>query len=381
MSYDFRDSLSALEDRGRHTVAIGTVLVVLAIWSAWLVLGRVSLYVTSSSSRIEVAGAAFPVEPTVPGRVVSSSLQLGQRVRKGDVLVRLEAREQEYLLNEQKARREALEQELAALGTQLEAENKALEGVRQLADASRGESSARRQEAAIAAQEAAKEAERLQPLLEKRFISAAEYEAKVHAAGRQRASSRAAGFSSERSSAEMRVSEGDRIARIAELERQSSNLLGERNALDAAIPRLQAELDKRVIVAPADGTIGSVMAIQQGMNLTAGQRLATVVPEGGDLQIVAYLPAPEALGRVREGQQARLRLDGFPWTQYGAIEARVVRVAEEDSEGKIRVELGSLSESVRTVALKHGLTGSLEVQVDRLSPLSLVFRRLAGSVG
>lgn len=380
MSYDFRDSLSALEERGRGTVAIATVLVVLAIWTAWLVIGRVSLYVTSSSSRIEVAGAAFPVEPTVPGRVVSSSLQLGQQVRKGDVLVRLEAREQEYLLHEQTARREALDQELEALRTQLEAENKALEGVRQLAHASIGESSARRQEAVLAAQEAAKEAERLQPLLKKRFISVAEYEAKVNAAGRQRASSRAAGFSSERSSAEMRVSEGDRIARIADLERQSSALLGERNALEATIPRLQAELDKRVIVAPADGTIGSLIPLQPGMNLTAGQRLATVVPEG-DLQIVAYLPAPEALGRVREGQQARLRLDGFPWTQYGAIEARVIRVAEEDSEGKLRVELGSLSESVRTVALKHGLTGSLEVQVERISPLSLVFRRLAGGVG
>jgi membrane fusion protein (multidrug efflux system) len=178
----------------------------------------------------------------------------------------------------------------------------------------------------------------------------------------------------------MRVSEGDRIARIADLERQISALMGERNALEATIPRLQAELDKRIIVAPADGTIGSLLPLQPGMNLTAGQRLATVVPEG-DLQIVAYLPAPEALGRVREGQQARLRLDGFPWTQYGAIEARVVRVAEEDSEGKLRVELGSLSESVRTVALKHGLTGSLEVQVERISPLSLVFRRLAGAVG
>ena len=48
------------------------------------------------------------------------------------------------------------------------------------------------------------------------------------------------------------------------------------------------------------------------------------------------MPPEAALGRVRPGQSARMRLSGFPWTQWGTVPATVTRVGVleyEDADG------------------------------------------------
>ena len=49
----------------------------------------------------------------------------------------------------------------------------------------------------------------------------------------------------------------------------------------------------------------------------AGDHLATVIPSA-DLKVVAGFPPSDALARVRQGQPAQMRLDGFPWTEFGS---------------------------------------------------------------
>ena len=43
---------------------------------------------------------------------------------------------------------------------------------------------------------------------------------------------------------------------------------------------------------------------------------------------------------IRPGQSARVRLDGFAWTSFGALPAVVERIAEEPDPSGVRVELG-----------------------------------------
>ena len=78
-----------------------------------------------------------------------------------------------------------------------------------------------------------------------------------------------------------------------------------------------------------------------------------------------------------------MRLDAFPWAQFGTLPLRVTRVASEPRGGTLRVELQPLLEGSFSAPLEHGLTGSVEVIVERLSPAVLALRaagtRLAGS--
>ena len=109
------------------------------------------------------------------------------------------------------------------------------------------------------------------------------------------------------------------------------------------------------------------------MFVKAGDKLAAVVP-AGSLKVVAdFLPAV-ALGRVQAGQPARLRLDSFPWAQYGSLVTTVSSVASEIRDGRVRVELTVSSQPTARLPLQHGLPGTLEVEVEQATPATLVLR-------
>jgi Cation efflux system protein CusB domain 1 len=86
-----------------------------------------------------------------------------------------------------------------------------------------------------------------------------------------------------------------------------------------------------------------------------------------------FLPSA-AIGRIQTGQPARLRLEAFPWTQYGAVSATVASVASEVRGGQVRVELAVRPDAVPLIPLQHGLPGTVEVEVDHVSPVTLVLR-------
>jgi hemolysin D len=53
-----------------------------------------------------------------------------------------------------------------------------------------------------------------------------------------------------------------------------------------------------------------------------------IVPEGATLEIEAYL-ANKDVGFVKPGQKAVVKIESFPFTRYGTLEATVGRVASD----------------------------------------------------
>jgi hypothetical protein len=84
---------------------------------------------------------------------------------------------------------------------------------------------------------------------------------------------------------------------------------------------------------------------------------------------------------VRPGQPALLRLQGFPWAQYGTVSAQVARVAGEIRDGKVRVELTLSSAPPSRIPFQHALPGSVEVEIDRISPAALILRSAGDLIG
>jgi membrane fusion protein (multidrug efflux system) len=94
----------------------------------------------------------------------------------------------------------------------------------------------------------------------------------------------------------------------------------------------------------------------------------------GELHVVASFPAERALGWVRPGAPARVRLDAFPWTWFGQVEASVREVGLEPKQGLLRVELTLAPSADERIPLRHGLTGQVEVEIERATPLALLVR-------
>src|SRR5262245_15810190 len=78
------------------TAALIAAAALLGGWLLWFVMARVAIYETSETARLEVDGAAHPIEAAVAGRVVKTNLAIGREVRAGEALVELESDAQRF---------------------------------------------------------------------------------------------------------------------------------------------------------------------------------------------------------------------------------------------------------------------------------------------
>lgn len=375
MSIPFHRSLRALAADGAHRSRRRLVLstVLCSAWAVWFLLFRISVYAVSSGARVEVGGAMHPIEPVVDGRVVSSKLALDRQVEAGEVLVQLDTQAldielagKQQLVANLASQQEILEQEIKTR-TQALAEHERVTQT-QLAEAR-----ARQQGASAEADLARTEAQRSAFLKEQGVLSVAALD-KVMAEERQKgATAREMQVSVGRIGAENRLKREELQTELASLGRVLESLRGQQAQEQAAIEALRHDIDLRSIRAPANGRLGEIVVLQPGSVVSKGLQLGAVVPPGG-LQVTAYFPPDVALGRVRPLQQARLRLDGFPWAEYGMLPLSVESVGSEVRDGKVRVELRIVGSTPAAIPLQHGLPGSVEVEVDRASPAELVLR-------
>jgi membrane fusion protein (multidrug efflux system) len=177
----------------------------------------------------------------------------------------------------------------------------------------------------------------------------------------------------ERLDREQKTRDSQRAVRIAEIRTQIARLESGRAGIAASIKRVNYDVERRAIRAPVDGVIGEAAVLRPGSVLQEGARVVSIVP-AGRLRIVAFFPPEAAYGRIRQGAAARLRLKGYPWTEFGVVEARVTESGGEDRDGRTRVELEVLPSPTLKTTLRHGMPGELEVEVERTTPLSLVMR-------
>jgi membrane fusion protein (multidrug efflux system) len=377
MSSPFARSLRALEsDRSRTIWPAVAAAGLLGAWAAWFLLARVPLYETSTLARIESAAAVHPVEARLLGRVVRVNLALGSRVREGDVLVELEADAERLALQEARTRVNALGPELTAIHNEITAEERAIADEQRATAVGQEQQRALVREAEASRGLAEEDAKRLERLRAEGVIAEAEDSRARAEVARRRASADAASAALARVEHDEKTRESDRRVRIQRLRGTQSRLEGEVATSAATMKRLEYEIERRILRAPVDGRIAEAADLRIGAVVDEGDRLAAVVPDG-PLRVVAQFTPAAAIGRVRAGQTGRVRLLGFPWTEYGSLRASVSRVANEVRDGLVRVEL-AVDTLPASLPLSHALPGNVEVEVERVRPSSLVFRTLGG---
>jgi membrane fusion protein (multidrug efflux system) len=347
---------------------------VLAGWIVWSAVSRVSLYEVTPAARVEVIGAAAEVDSPFLGRVVHSSLHIGRAVHRGEVLVVLDARAELLQQREAQSRLEGIDPQISRLQAQIVAERAAGVAEQRAARLAKQEAEAGVRQAQIAAEEAERDGARQHTLYAQRLVAQRTLQASDDAAHRLAAARDAAQEGVQRAVQEQAVRDREREVRIERLLGEIASLTAERAGLQARIDALGYEIERRRICAPIDGYVADARDLQEGAVVDEGARLGSVVPGRATLRIVAQYPSRAALGRIHAGQPATFRLDGFPWTEYGSVRAQVSHVAQEVRDGTVRVELTLRADGSFRGALQHGMPGTVEILVERISPLALLTR-------
>jgi membrane fusion protein (multidrug efflux system) len=372
----FTRTIRALDADGMSPTLLAIILLagLGGVWTSWLLVARVPVYQLSESARLEVE-RVHPVASPVSGRVVRSTLSLGRDVREGEVLLEIEAVRERLETDEERMRLAAVTGEIGQLQREIAAGQAVIDEIQRAGRAAMAEAAQRVAGAEVVARQARDKAARFNELEKQGLVSAAEAEAARADVAQRNADVSAAKAAVDRQQAEVQAAERERRGALAGLVREQVSLQGLRAATVSTVTRRERDADVRNIRAPVSGRLGEVVPIQAGAVVREGDRLASIIPQG-QLRTVAAFAAP-ALGRIRPGQRARLRLDGFPWTQYGYIDATVASVASETRDQRVRVELAVTSRSQGSrMPLEHGMPGTVEVEVERAAPVALLLRSL-----
>ncbi len=347
--------------------------VAIACWAAWMLFGRVVVYETSGRARLEVQQAPHHLAALSPSRVAASHLALGRTVEAGEVLVVLESTSEALRLKEEEAKLAVLPRRIASLRKEEEARRSEREEDLEASRAAVVASTHRLREADLATEFARENERRIARL--NAMGSATLVEAQRTATEAQKLAAARDGLAADikRIEREASMRAAQRNAQIEAIENTIVQLQGEIETTEATARRLREDIEKLSIRSPIAGRIGDVVPLHAGAYVAQGQRLATVVPPG-DLIAVADFSPTTSLGRVRAGQRARLRLDSYPWSQYGVVEATVSSVASEIRDGFVHAEFRITSTPATGIVLQHGLPGSVEVAVETLSPAALAVR-------
>jgi hemolysin D len=360
---------------------------------AWSYFGWLDIHAVAAG-KIQPSGRSKVVQPLEPGRVVVIRVENGSRVETGDVLLELDPTETAADREAQARDLESARAEAARRQAGVAAAETALLTALPIAFVGQvGDAVRRREEAALAADLA-----QLKSNLGSLQAQIAEKEAtkerlKASIAARERLIKLSRERVGMREEIETRGA-GSRalvIEALQQLETQITTDVGERGQLgetDAAIVSLQRKLDqtltqfiaeqvqklveierkrdrveqelikatsksdRTVLKAPIAGTVQQLNVTTVGQVVTTRQALLTIVPLEGQIEVEAMI-ANKDIGFVKAGQRAVVKVEAFPFTRYGVIDAEVLKVSRDAVDDREAVSMTDAATSARPEAVAN----------------------------
>ena len=259
----------------------------------------------------------------VPGRLAEISIDMGTRVRRGQVLARLDASDYRLRVDQAEA---ALHQARARLGLPLSGTDERIDPE---------QTSIVRQARAVL-QEAQLTRDRSATLMEQNLIARAQLDT---------------------AEANLKVAEGRYQDALEEVRNRQALLAQRRSELDLA----RQQLADTTMASPIDGAVAMKQA-SVGEYLAAGAPVATVV-QMHPLRLRVNVPEREAVD-VRTGQAVRLTVEGDPTVYQGRV-VRLSPIVQEQSrtlsvEAEVPNERG---------AMKPGAFARAEVVTEASQPV------------
>src|SRR5882724_952154 len=259
----------------------------------------------------------------VPGRLVEQAVDLGTRVRKGQVIARIE--QTDYRLRVEQAEA-ALQQARARLGLSLTGRDEQVDPEK---------TSIVRQARAVL-DEARLARERSAKLVEQNLIARAQ---------------------DDTAEANLGVAEGRYHDALEEVRNRQATLTQRRSELELA----RQQLADTVLVSPFDGAV-SVKQAAVGEYLVAGAPVATLV-RTHPLRLRLPVPERESAG-VRVGQTVRLTLEGDTTVHHGRVVRLSPIVQEQNRTLLIEAEVPNPS-----AVLKPGAFARAEIVTEGSQPV------------
>lgn len=286
-----------------------TALISLRLWAQARALSA------PSGGSGEIEGTTVDLSSRVGARIAEVKVREGQRVKRDDLLVRLDCSDPEAQLTEAEARLAAAQAQAAAAEAQATASerNRVAAGASQ--DAARAQAEALQAEA----EAAVRQARRLATIT-----------ADVAASNLDQSEANAAGLSRQAAAARSQASASGEQARAAASSTRAASLQARAaeaqfRAAAAQVARLQLLVDECAIRAPRDAEVAK-LPHEAGELVPSSTTLVRLV-DTSEVTATFYLPNAE-VGAVRPGGRATVVADAWPGERFEGTVKTVALEAE-----------------------------------------------------
>jgi HlyD family secretion protein len=299
----------------RVLVILSVLVVVLAALITVRLVRQARILAAPPGGSGEIEGTTVDLSSRVGARIVELPVREGQRVAKGDLLVRLDCADPQAQLAEADARLAAARAQAIAAWAQIQA------STRSRVAAAAAEQAAKAQAAALEAQRAAadRQAQRLSGLT-----------ADVPESSIDQTRASAAGLGHQTEAARAQASASGEQVRAAEVGIRAATAQAEAataqvRAAEAAVTRLSLVAGECEVRAPRDAEVAT-LPHEAGELVSPGAVLARLV-DLSEVTATFYLPNAE-VGAVKPGARAAVVADAWPGEEFEATVRTVALEAE-----------------------------------------------------
>lgn len=120
--------------------------------------------------------------------------------------------------------------------------------------------------------------------------------------------------------------------RLEELALQERGEIAEyERGLNSARQQLSAQIaqwrEQYAIQSPSDGVVSLLRYWSRNQRIPAGERIATIIPEG-EPHVIGRMSVPTAgFGKVKAGQRVNVKLSGYPYMEYGVLKGVITSLS------------------------------------------------------
>lgn len=394
-------SRSPVSPAGRHVLWLLIAMVSLIVLWAWF--GRLDI-VATAQGRIQ-ASAGVPTLRSA-GTVQAVHVREGQRVQAGEVLIefddvvpraqrmRLEAEREIWQQRRQRALAliEAIERDLAQPASAATTLSQAIT----LAESATLAARLAGMDAGLARRRADHEVA-LSTLsrLQRTVVIARQRARALEVLAREQYVTRNSYLERERERIEQEAALEAQYSRVREAASAITELTQQRLALyeearQTALNRVLEASEQQAVVeqelvkarrleqmtrltAPVSGTVQQLTVPMAGVTIPDSQALLRIIPQGSPLEVTGLLPNKD-IGFVRPGQRVQVKVETFPYVEYGTVHGTVVGVSqdalEDERQGlvyELRVALDRWDVMVGGISqpLAPGMAVTIEIKTGR----------------
>ncbi|TDB57959.1 HlyD family secretion protein [Arundinibacter roseus] len=128
---------------------------------------------------------------------------------------------------------------------------------------------------------------------------------------------------------------------------------------------LEAWEHRYILRAPVAGKVSFSSPWQEQQSLNTGQELLTIEPKSSSFQGLIKLPQAN-LGKLRAGQSVLIKLDGYPYREYGMVEGVLAQLsltpgADSTYWGYVHLPKGLRTRYDRELLYRNGMKGTAEI--------------------